>query len=282
MANPTIASNLAHRVDIPVRTIHADDLNWALREGWNDFLDLRGDLLFVGLLYPLIGIAAAVMTTSAPLLPFFVPVVAGVGLLGPLAAVGFYEMARRREAGLQSNWRHFLDVRNRPGWDDIGMVAGLLVVLFAMWLAAAGGLYLLLWGFWAPPWLSDYVWYEPHSVGDFVSRLFSTGEGWALIILGSAVGLGFAAIVLATSVVSLPMLVDRDVDAATAVTTSWRAARANPGAMARWGFTVAGLLVLGSIPLFIGLAAVLPWLGYSTWHLYTRLVDRDALAARRD
>ena len=262
---------------IPVRKIGNEDLRIALRQGLDDFKAMRGDLIFVGLLYPLIGIAAAVMTTSEPLLPFFFPVVAGVGLLGPLAAVGFYELARRREAGLTSNWSHFLDVRKRPAWDDIAVVAGLLLVIFGAWLAAAGALYVLFWGYWAPQWASGFVWYEPYSISDFVTRLFTTPEGWALIIVGNLVGLAFAALVLAISVVSLPMLVDRDVSAARAVSTSWRAARANPGAMARWGLIVAGLLVLGSIPLFIGLAFVLPWLGYSTWHLYTRLVDREAI-----
>ncbi|MEA3080551.1 MAG: hypothetical protein QOD54_219, partial [Sphingomonadales bacterium] len=76
--------------------------------------------------------------------------------------------------------------------------------------------------------------------------------------------------------VSLPMLVDRDVSASEAVSASWRAAHANKGEMIRWGIIVTGLLVLGSIPLFVGLAFVLPWLGYSTWHLYTRLIDRGA------
>jgi uncharacterized membrane protein len=91
----------------------------------------------------------------------------------------------------------------------------------------------------------------------------------------------FGWFVLALSVVSLPMLVDRDVSAGEAVSASWRAAHANKPEMIRWGLTVLGLLVLGSIPLFVGLAFVLPWLGYATWHLYTRLIDRDALPKRR-
>ena len=271
------ASAPATATDVPVRKIRDEDLRIALRHGWDDFKEMRGDLIFVGLLYPLIGIAAAVMTTSAPLLPFFFPVVAGVGLLGPLAAVGFYELARRREAGLTSNWSHFLDVRKRPSMDDIGIVAGLLFVIFALWLIAAAALYLTFWGYSAPAKLSGFAWYEPYSIGDFLRRLFTTSEGWALILVGNLVGLAFAALVLAVSVVSLPMLVDRDVTAAQAVSTSWRAAKANPGVLARWGVIVAGLLVLGSIPLFIGLAFVLPWLGYATWHLYTRLVDREAI-----
>jgi uncharacterized membrane protein len=228
---------------------------------------MRGDLLFVGILYPLIGFAAAVMTTNGPLMPFFLPVVAGVGLLGPIAAVGFYELARRREDGLESGWRHFLDVRKRPAAEDLGMVGSLLLGLFALWLLAAGALYVTLFG-----------WTAPTSIAAFLGMIFTTTRGWVLIVAGAAVGVLFGWLVLAVSVASMPLLVDCDVGATQAVSASWRAAHANAGLMIRWGLIVVALLVLGSIPLFVGLAAVLPWLGYSTWHLYTRLIDRQAIA----
>ena len=282
MPATTVSRPAASRASrIPVRKITSADANAALREGWDDFMSMRGDLIFIGLLYPLIGVVAATAILGGALLPLLFPIVAGIGLLGPVAAIGFYEMARRREQGLGSNWQHFLDVRKRPAADEIATVAGLLLAIFALWLLAAGALYVLLWGWWNPPWLSSFVWYDSHSPGDFLTRLFTTKEGWALIVLGNLVGLGFATLVVGISVVSLPMLVDCDVSASQAVSTSWRAARENPGVLFRWGVIVAALLVLGSIPLFIGLAVVLPWLGYATWHLYTKLVDRSAIRQRR-
>jgi uncharacterized membrane protein len=270
MATNTLGGRKSRSARIPIRKIAGADLRIALRQGLDDFLTLRGDLVFAGLIYTLIGIAAVVMTTNGPLLPYFLPVVAGVGLLGPVAAVGFYELARRREQGQDVHWWNFLDVRKRPSADDMGMVAGLLLAIFALWLLAAGALYAALFG-----------WSAPQSIPQFLALVFTTPRGWALIAAGLVVGAVFGWMVLALSVASLPMLVDCDVSASEAVSASWRASHANKGVMIRWGLIVAALLVVGSIPLFVGLAVVLPWLGYSTWHLYTRLVDRDMIPARR-
>jgi len=273
MATETIARSSMQRkaAEIPIRDITHEDLSIALRRGLDDFLTFRGDIAFAGLVYTIIGIAAVVMTTSKPLMPFFFPVIAGIGLLGPLAAVGFYELAKRREDGEQDlHWFNFLDVRKRASVDDMGIVAGLLLAIFFAWLLAAGGLYALIFG-----------WRTPDTVGGFVAMVFTTPRGWELIIAGAIVGAIFGWLVLALSVVSMPMLVDRDLSASEAVSTSWRAVNANRGEMIRWGLIVTGLLIVGSVPLFVGLAFVLPWLGYATWHLYTRLIDRGQVRSRR-
>lgn len=267
MATSTIIRDRAPRKrrTTPIHTITDEDLRLSLRQGLDDFLTFRGDIIFAGVVYVLIGFAAVVMTMSAPLLPLFFPVVAGVGLLGPVAAVGFYELARRRELGESGlHWYNFLDVRKHPSVDDIGIVAGLLLAIFFLWLIAAAGLYALIFG-----------WHLPQSIGDFVAMVFTTPRGWLLIASGGIVGAAFGWAVLALSVVSLPMLVDSRVSAGEAIRTSWRAANANRGEMVRWGVLVTLLLFLGSLPLFVGLAVVLPWLGYATWHLYTRLVERS-------
>ncbi|MGQ0660780.1 DUF2189 domain-containing protein [Sphingosinicella sp.] len=251
--------------EIPVRTIDAGDLNAALREGLADFREKRGDIFIVGLIYPIIGFAAAALSLGGAFVPLFFPILAGVGLLGPVAALGFYELARRREAGLESTWSHFFDVAKRPAWESILGVTGILLVIFLVWVAVAWVLY------------AAFLGAAPATPGDFLTALFTTSRGWMLIVTGNLVGAAFAWAVLMLSVVSLPMLVDRDTDARTALSTSIRAVRANRGIMLRWGITVAALLALGAIPAFVGLAFVLPWLGYATWHLYTRLVDRSAI-----
>ena len=271
VANLVTPAAEAAAPEIPVRTLSASDLNLSLREGWKDFLSMRGDLIFVGLLYPLIGTVTAAVTLGWDLWQLFFPIAAGISLMGPLVAVGFYELARREEAGLHSNWSHFFDFVKRPSADGLGAVAALLVLIFGLWMAAAQALFAALWGMTAPD-----------SIGAFLTRLFTTTEGWTLIVAGNLIGAVFAVLVLAISFVSLPMLVDCNVEARTAVDTSIRAFRENKWLMIRWGLTVGFLLVLGSIPLFIGLAVVLPWLGYATWHLYTHVVDREGLEICQD
>jgi uncharacterized membrane protein len=248
---------------VGVKRIGTADLHWALAEGWADFRERRGDILVLALLYPLMGVITAAIFLHDALTPLFFPLVAGLSILGPAAATGFYELARRREAGLSSNWNHFLDPLNgRSRW-PLALLTGGLLALFTVWLLFAWAIY------------SATLGSQPITgLGDFIRRLFSTPQGWALIVLGNLAGFVLAAITLVCSLVAFPMVVDRPVDAFTAVETSVQAARLNPSAVATWGLWIAGLLVLGAIPAFLGLAVVLPVVGYATWHLYTRLVQR--------
>jgi uncharacterized membrane protein len=251
----------------PVRRITTADLRAALREGFADFSEKRGDLIMIGLIYPIVGLLVSVAAMNKSVWEWIFPLAAGISLLGPLVATGFYQLAKRREEHVDAGWGHFLDIMHHPSRHEIAAVGVALVGIFILWLAAAGMIYTAFFG--APL-------HQP-SLGVFLNQVFTTPEGWGMIIVGNLVGLAFAVVVLALSLVSLPMLVDRKVDARTAIRTSLRAFSVNKGVLLGWGFIVAALLVLGSIPLFVGLAVVLPALGYATWHLYTRLVDRSAL-----
>lgn len=246
-----------------VREISRADLSWALREGWSDFLEKRGDIVLLIVLYPVLMLVVAAVTLGEGLFPLLLPLIAGLSLLGPIVAVGFYELARRREEGQDGNWSHFLDPFRGQSGAQIASLGIFLCLLFLAWVGVAWAIYQATLGT-----------LQPADPGTFVSQLFTTPEGWALILFGNLAGFAFAAITLVTTLVSFPLLVDRPVDLALAVQTSLRAARRNPVEVATWGLIVAVLLALACIPLFIGLAVALPVLGYASWHLYTRLVDR--------
>ncbi|MBP0491947.1 DUF2189 domain-containing protein [Roseomonas sp. SG15] len=243
-----------------IRRIGLSDLGDALARGWRDFLEVPTQLFFLCLIYPVMGLTLGFAASGNNLLPILWPLAAGFALVGPVAAVGLYEMSRRREQGLPVSWRNGIDVF---GSAAIGSILGVGVVLFALfvaWIACA------LW-----IWRSTV---GPTEIGSF-SELWAalqTAEGHRLILIGNLAGLGFAVAALAISVVSVPLLLERDIGAGGAIRTSLRAVVANPVPMAAWGTIVAGLLFLGSLPLFVGLAVVMPVLGHATWHLYRKVV----------
>lgn len=246
-----------------LRRIGTADLRWALAAGWRDFRARRGDLIFAGLLYPVIGLLVSGLALDRRLFAFAFPLIAGISILGPAVSAGFYELARRREAGLDSGWRHFFDPVRGRSRVPLATLTLVLVALFMAWLAAAWAVYEATMG--RSP---------PADAGAFAVQLFTTQNGWAMILLGNLVGLAFAVVTLALSAVSFPMVVDQPVDAGTAMATSLRAFSANRTVWLNWGLRVALILFVAAIPLFVGLAVALPVLGYATWHLYTRAVAR--------
>ena len=220
--------------------------------------------VFLCLIYPVVGFLLARWVLGTNVLPLLFPLAAGFALIGPFAAIGLYEMSRRREQGLDVSWKHALDVFRSPSLGAIAALGLLLVAIFLIWIAVAQAIYVAHFGY-APA----------ASTPDFIHQVLTTPAGWSLIVVGNGIGFLFAVLVLTLSVVSFPLLLDRDVGAAVAVLTSVRAVLANPLVMAVWGFIVAALLVLGSLPAFFGLAVVMPVLGHATWHLYRKVVEPD-------
>ena len=248
-----------------VRRITPSDLYQSLMRGIDDFVALPSHAVFLCVIYPLLGIFLIVITIGSSLLPLAFPIAAGFALVGPLAAIGLYELSRRREAGLDSSSSHALDVLHSPSLPAIVALGVLLMAIFLIWLAVADAIY-----------IANFGYHGPASLRQFAVDVLTTGAGWHLIVVGTAIGFLFAALVLTIGAISFPLLLDRDVGAAVALFTSIRVVAANPATMALWGFIVAALLVVGSIPFFLGLTVVMPVLGHATWHLYRRAVVPDA------
>jgi uncharacterized membrane protein len=245
-----------------VRRIGTADIKYALRKGIDDFMAMPTHLIFLGLIYPLFGIGLGALTFSKNALPLLFPLVSGFALIAPLAAIGLYELSRRREQGLDTSWDHLFDVGRSPSLPAILALGIALMGIFVVWLATAQALYEWLYGPMAP-----------RSYAAFLGEVLTTARGWTLIIIGHALGFIFAAIVFSISVISFPLLLDRDVGAACAVQTSIKAVLTNPGPMALWALIIAALVMIGSAPLLVGLAVVMPILGHASWHLYRRTVD---------
>jgi len=246
--------------EITVRRIGIADLGAALQKGIDDFRAIPTHAFFVGIVYAVLGLVIVRWSFHYSLLPLVFPLVGGFALLGPFAAIGLYELSRRREQGEEARFWHMFAVRHAPNRGAILRLGVGVAMVFFVWLWVALALY-----------RSTFGDVEP-STGAFLVELFTTGHGWTLMLVGNLVGAGFALAILAGTAVAFPMLVDRRVDVATAVATSLRVFAANPVPMLVWGAIVAGGLFVGALPFLLGFLVVLPVLGHATWHLYRRVV----------
>jgi uncharacterized membrane protein len=248
-----------------VRSISPADLRDVLAKGLADFRAMPTHVIFLSLIYPIAGLAIARWTAGHDIVPLLYPLIAGFALIGPFAAIGLYELSRRRELGLDTSWRHAFDIVHSPSLWSILALGLLLVAIFGVWLAVAHGLYVAHFG-------EDE---RPIGLAELLRRIFDTPQGRSLIVTGNAVGFLFALASFALSAVSFPLLLDRNVGMAAAIVTSLRAILKNPVTMALWGLIVAAGLALGSLPFLFGLAVVMPILGHASWHLYRKVVVPD-------
>ncbi|MGF7008421.1 DUF2189 domain-containing protein [Aminobacter sp. BE322] len=248
-----------------IRRITVADVFDALRRGLDDFWDKPSHYVFLCLIYPIVGVLLITWTSGGNALQLIFPLMSGFALLGPFAGIGLYEISRRREQNLDTSWWHALDVRHSPAIPAMAVIGIMLLALFVAWLLVAQALYTWFYG-------PD----APQSMASFLGDLFTTQRGWTLIVLGNLIGFLFALVVLCTTVVAFPLLLDCDVGAYPAIETSVRAVLGNPVPMLLWGLIVAVALLIGSLPLLAGLAIVIPVLGHATWHLYRKVVEIPA------
>ena len=259
----------AHSPAPAVKHIGVADLRDAVAKGFADFEAYRTDVLFLGIVYAVVGLVLSRVIFGMDLLPLLFPLASGFAILGPFAAIGLYEMSRLRELGVAVRWTNAFDVFKAPAIGGIAVLGAMLIGIFLLWLLAAWFVYLGTFG------NAPIV-----SLSQFLHDVLETPGGQAMTVIGIGVGFLFAALAMTISLVSFPLLLDRDVGLDTAIRTSVRAVRANPVPVALWGLIVAAGLVLGSLPLFVGLIVVIPVLGHATWHLYRKLVPRDGEGRR--
>jgi uncharacterized membrane protein len=244
-----------------MRAVTPRDLIEVLVKGVEDFRAMPTHIVFLSFIYPVVALVIAWATFKDDLLPLLYAMVTGLALIGPFAAIGIYGLSRRREEGLDVTWSHAFDL---PGAHSLRAILALglcLLAIFAIWIVAAQSIYVA--------YFSDA---SPESIGSLVQRALTTKAGHRMILIGNLVGFLFAAAAFALSVLSFPLLMDRNISAMAAASISIASVLRNPLTMAVWGLIVAGVLLIGSLPLFVGLAVAIPVLGHSTWHLYRKVV----------
>ena len=235
-----------------------DDLRAALNAGIEDFKAVPIFGLFFAAFYVAGGLGLWFGLVNAGQAAWFLPIAAGFPLFAPFAAVGLYEVSRRREAGLPLSWGPILSALKGRGDGQLALMAVGTLIAFGFWIILARGIFAMFMG--------------RSGIGTESLGMLLTAEGLTMVMVGSLVG-GFIAVVLfSITVMSLPMLLDRDVDFVTAMIASVQTVQANPQVMLKWAAMIAGLLIIAMIPLFLGLLVVLPVLGHATWHLYRRAI----------
>jgi uncharacterized membrane protein len=243
-----------------VRTIKGADVTEALAAGLRDFQAAPLYGLFFGGIYALGGMLIVAAIWRWDMIYLAYPLAAGFALIGPFVAVGLYEVSRLRERHEALSWSKVLGVVFAQGGRELGWMSLVCVFIFMMWMYQVRLLLALFFGF------------EPVSADTFLRTLFGTPEGWLFLAIGHADGAVLSVILFSLTVVSFPLLLEREVDFITAMITSVRAVTRNPVPMLVWALVIVILMIAACLPLFMGLFVVLPVLGHATWHLYRRIV----------
>ncbi|TKA95698.1 DUF2189 domain-containing protein [Cereibacter changlensis] len=246
---------------LPVPNLRARNLPWStaigwLVAGWSDFCTNPLPSVIYGTLVFAVSIAFITSLFSVGMDYYLFPAMAGFLVLGPLVAGGLYEKSRRISEGATTGLSSMLLVRPLSGHQAIFM-GTLLLLLFLLWMRAAVIIYAIFFGI--RPFLG---------ADQFLPTLFLTPTGWSMLMVGSAVGALFAAFAFAASVFSIPMLIQEDTDALTAMGVSIALAWNNLKVMLCWGAIVVGFFLISAFTGFVSLIVIFPVLGHGTWHSY--------------
>ncbi|PWB59608.1 MAG: hypothetical protein C3F17_16375 [Bradyrhizobiaceae bacterium] len=253
-------TSFSGRTDPVVRRISAGDVVEALAAGLRDFQAVPWPGLATGAAFAAGGIAIVAMVAALGMSYLAYPLAAGFALVGPFAAAGLYEVSRRREAGEAISLRGIVAAVRSRG--EIGWMAFVTLFVLILWMYQVRLLMALFLG----------VNRSFSSLEQFVAVVLTTSEGLIFLAIGNLVGAALSLVLFSLTVVSFPLLLDREVDVVTAMITSVRAVATSPGPMIGWAAVIVMLLILSALPAFLGLLVTLPVLGHATWHLYRRLV----------
>jgi uncharacterized membrane protein len=232
------------------------DLRAALRAGLRDFAAHPVYGLVFAAVYVAAGWFLYVALVEWGETGWLIPAAAGFPLIAPFTAVGLYEVSRRREAGLPLGWGKVLGALKGHGDQQILMMGGIVFVAFGFWMIVAHSVFA--------------IFLAESGIGSESLAIFTTRAGMMMLVVGGVIGALMALAFYAVTVISLPMLVHREVDFLTAIITSLAVLRSNWRVLMVWAVLIALLLFAAMIPLFLGLLAALPVLGHATWHLYRR------------
>ena len=244
------------------RDLTEKDLREALAAGWSDFKAYPAFGLFFAAFYVAGGIALYFGLFARGEAAWFIPIAAGFPLFAPFAAVGLYEVSRRREQGAPMDWGGILGAMRGRGDEQLLVMGVVVLIIFGFWIILARGIFA--------------IFLAQSGIGTESLSLLASGPGILMLLVGSVAGALVAVALFAITVVSLPMLLDRDVDFMTAMIVSMETVRANPQIMLKWAAIIAASLFVAMLPLFLGLFVALPVLGHATWHIYRRAVGAPA------
>lgn len=245
-----------------IRQLQIADVFASFAAGWRDFTKHSAMGLFFGAIYAVGGLFIVAMLFYFQIPWMIIPVAIGFPLVGPFIAVGLYDISRRTFSGQPVTWRAVLAEVFRQRERQLSWMAFVVLFIFWIWIYQVRLLMALFLGF-----------RIPSSLEGFVQLALQTPEGLTFLAIGTVVGGILATLLFSVTVISMPMLVEREVDFVTAMLTSLRTVIENPAPMLIFGIIVAGAAVVALVPLFLGLLVVLPVAGHATWHLYRRAVN---------
>lgn len=252
------------KADPVVRKMAATDVTDALTQGLRDFQRAPRFGLVIGGLCAAIGAAVVVALVFAGLPYLAYPLAAGFALVAPSLAAALYEVSRRLESGEPLSFDQV--VRRVTGRSEVRWMGFMAVFVLIVWMYQVRLLTALF--------LGDSG--MGASLADFVQVVLTTSPGMIFLLIGNVIGAILATILFSLSVISFPLVLDRDVDFVTAMVTSVRAVALNPGPMFLFAGIIAALLLVSALSGFIALLAVMPILGHTTWHVYRKSVSPAA------